>query len=162
MKTLVVYSSQTGNTKKLAETVCESLPNGTLMCSVDEAPNPDDYDLVALGFWLQAGQPDPKSAGYLEKLKGHQNVFLFATHGANPNSEHAKNAMARAQSLAENATVTGTFSCFGEVNPKVLAKVKAKPQPPVWIDDSAHAVGHPDQRDLQRLRASLAAAINRK
>lgn len=160
MKALVVYSSQTGNTKKLAETVCASLPNGTLMCSVDEAPNPNDYDLVALGFWLQAGQPDVKSAGYLEKLKGHRNVFLFATHGANPDSAHANNAMARARSLAEDATITGTFSCFGEVNPQVLEKAKAKPQPPVWIDDAAHAVGHPDQRDLERLRISLAAAIN--
>jgi flavodoxin len=131
MKSLVVFSSQTGNTKKLAEAVCESLPDTARLVSVDEAPDPSDYDFVALGFWLQAGKPDPKSAGYLERLKGHTKVFLFATHGADPNSEHAQNAMTYAQSLAEGATVAGTFSCFGQVNPKVLEKIKAKPQPPV-------------------------------
>ena len=127
----VVYSSQTGNTKKLAETVCEALPAGTQMYAVDEAPDPTAYDFLALGFWLQGGKPDPKSANYLARLKGHPNVFLFATHGAHPGSVHATSAMAHAQALAEGATVAGSFSCYGEVNPKVLEKVKAKPQPPV-------------------------------
>lgn len=158
MKSLVVYSSQSGNTKKLAETVCQHLPNGALMCQVDDAPDPAGYDLVALGFWLQGGKPDPKSTAYLERLKGHKKIFLFATHGANPVSDHAQNAMAQARSLAQGAIVSGTFSCFGEVNPKVLEKVKTKPEPPAWIDDATDAVGHPDQSDLDRLCASLAAA----
>lgn len=159
MKAIVVYSSQTGNTKKLAETVCEALPAGTQMCMVDDAPNPSDYDLVALGFWLQAGKPDPKSTSYLARLKGHQNVFLFATHGARPGSDHATNAMAHAHALAEGATVAGSFSCYGEVNPNVLEKVKAKPQPPVWLDDAAEAVGHPESADLDNLLAALKSAL---
>ena len=160
MKALVVYSSQSGNTKKLAEAVCTHLPAGAVMCSVDDAPDPADYDFVAVGFWLQAGQPDAKSAGYLARLKGHTNLFLFATHGARPGSEHAQNAMAHAQALAAGAAVAGTFSCFGEVNSKVLEKIKAKPQPPVWLDDAADAVGHPDLSDLDNLRQTLTEALN--
>lgn len=159
MKALVVYSSQTGNTKKLAETVCEALPAGTHMCMIEDAPDPSDYDLVALGFWLQAGKPDTKASGYLERLKGHKNVFLFATHGARPGSDHANNAMTHAQSLAEGATVAGAFSCYGEVNPKVLEKAKTKPQPPVWLEDAAEAVGHPNASDLDNLRTALRAEL---
>ncbi|WP_372682794.1 flavodoxin family protein [Desulfosarcina sp.] len=159
MNAIVVYSSQTGNTKKLAETVCEALPTGTQMCLVDEAPDPTDYDLVALGFWFQAGKPDPKSASYLARLKGHKKVFLFATHGARPGSDHAASAMAHAQALAEGATVAGSFSCYGEVNPNVLEKVKAKPLPPVWLDDAADAVGHPDASDMDNLRRALKALL---
>ena len=159
MKAIVVYSSQTGNTKKLAETVCKGLPAGTQICMVDDAPDPSDYDLVALGFWLQAGKPDPKSASYLARLKGHPNVFLFATHGARPGSDHATNAMAHAQSLAEGATVAGSFSCYGEVNPKVLETVNAKPQPPVWLNDAAEAVGHPESADLDNLLTALKAVL---
>jgi flavodoxin len=159
MKALVVYSSQSGNTKKLAVTVCEALPAGTQMCAVDEAPDPTAYDFVALGVWLQGGKPDPKSASYLARLKGRPNVFLFATHGARPGSDHAKVAMAHAQSLAEGATVAGSFSCYGEVNPKVLEKVKAKPQPPVWLDDADEAVGHPNSSDLDHLRRALKAVL---
>lgn len=159
MSALVVYSSQTGNTQKLAEAVRDALPEGTVMVTVDDAPDPAGYDLVALGFWLQAGKPDPKSAGYLGRLKGHAKVFLFATHGARPDSKHAQNAMVSAQSLAEGATICGTFSCFGEVNPKVLKTVKSNPEPPVWIDDAEYAVGHPDKDDLECLRSSIAKAI---
>ena len=159
MKAIVVYSSQTGNTKKLAETVCKGLPAGTQMCMVDDAPDPSDYDLITLGFWIQAGKPDPKSASYLTRLKENQKVFLFATHGACPGSDHATNAMAHAKVLAEGATVAGSFSCYGEVNPKVLEKVKAKPQPPAWLDDAADAVGHPDASDLDNLLTVLKTVL---
>jgi flavodoxin len=155
MKSLIVYSSQSGNTKKLAETICENLPHDALICPVNEAPDPADYDFVALGFWLQGGKPDPKSIDYLTRLKGHRKVFLFATHGADPKSDHALNAMAYARKLAEAAIVAGSFSCYGEVNPKVLEKVKAKPQRPVWLDDAPYAVGHPDSDDLHKLRETL-------
>ena len=129
------------------------------MYAVDEAPDPTAYDFVALGFWLQGGKPDPKSASYLARLKRHQKVFLFATHGARPGSDHAASAMAHAQSLAEGATVAGSFSSYGEVNPKVLEKVKAKPQPPVWLDEAAEAVGHPDASDMDNLRRALKAVL---
>ncbi len=77
MKAIVVYSSQTGNTKKLAETVCKGLPTGTQMCMVDDAPDPTDYDLVALGFWIQAGKPDPKSASYLTLHNGTEEGVIM-------------------------------------------------------------------------------------
>jgi len=53
--------------------------------------------------------------------------------------------------------VVGASSYQGEVNPKVLAKVKSKPQPPVWLDDAATAVGHPDEGDLAELKEIIAA-----
>jgi flavodoxin I len=159
MKSLVVYSSQTGNTRQLAETIYQTLADGALLSSVEEAPDPADFDFVALGFWFQAGRPDPKSAAFLERLKGHQRVFLFATHGADPDTEYTRNAMAYAQSLAEGATIAGTFNCFGQVNPKVLEKAKAKPQPPAWINDAPRAVGHPNARDFEEVKSALQAAL---
>lgn len=159
MKSIVVYSSRTGNTKKLAEVACGALPAGTQMYTVDEAPDPSAYDFVALGYWLQGGKPDPQSSAYLERLKGHKSIFLFATHGASPDSEHSRMAVEDARSLARGAMVAGTFCCYGEVNPTVLEKVKAKPQPPVWLDDAPNAVGHPDQKDLESLRAALTAVL---
>ena len=80
MKSLIVYSSQSGNTKKLAQAVYESLTGEKEMVAVAEAPDPAGYDLVALGFWLQAGKPDPKSAEYIGRV-GKKSLFLFATHG---------------------------------------------------------------------------------
>lgn len=158
MKAIVVYSSQSGNTKKLAEAVKEAMPPGTELYPVDQAPDPDGYDLVALGFWFQAGSPDPKSAAYLPKLKG-QKLFLFATHGAAPESEHAQQGLQKAISLAPEAQLVGVFNCQGEVNPKVLAKVSARPDPPPWLGDTDKAKGHPDQGDLEAVKEAVSQAL---
>jgi flavodoxin len=150
MKTLIVYASQTGNTKKLAEAVSDLLGGEKTVCHIDEAPDPAGFELIALGFWLQAGKPDPKSSDYLSKIGG-ANLFLFATHGASAESAHALKAMDQAKSLAPSARLAGAFNCQGEVNPAFLEKVRKKdPQPP-WIKDAPDAVGHPDQSDIDRL-----------
>jgi flavodoxin len=150
MKILIVYSSRSGNTKKLADVVNQQLGEEKTFCSIGEAPEPDGYDLVVLGFWLQAGQPDPKSSKYLKKI-GKNKLFLMATHGAAAASAHAANAMAQAKSLASEAELLGTFNCPGEVNPKTLEKLMVKDPPPPWIGDADGAAGHPDGDDIKLL-----------
>jgi len=64
---------------------------------------------------------------YLPEIGRGKQLFLFATHGAAAESDYAKNAMDHAKSLSPDVDIAGVFSCSGEVNPKVLEKVKAKP-----------------------------------
>ena len=47
MKSLVVYSSQTGNTRKLAEAVFEGLTGDKALYPVEEAPDPSGYGFIA-------------------------------------------------------------------------------------------------------------------
>jgi len=155
MKLLIVYSSQTENTKKLAHTIYESLDGEKDIFPVDEAPSTKGYDLTAVGFWLMAGKPDPKTCEYLAKLEKGDRVFLFATHGAAKGSDHVKNAIDHAIGLTNGANIAGVFTCQGEVNPKVLEKVKQKPEPPVWIGDADNAVGHPNEDDLSALKQTI-------
>jgi flavodoxin I len=150
MKTLIVYAGQTGNTQKLAAAVSDLLGGEKTFCHISDAPEPDGFDLIALGFWVQAGKPDPQSSEYLAKI-GNAKLFLFATHGASADSTHALEAMEQAKSLTPSARLAGTFNCQGEVNPVFLEKVRKKdPQPP-WIKDAPEAVGHPDPSDIDRL-----------
>ena len=156
MKSLIVYSSQTENTKKLADTIYENLEGEKDIFPIDKAPSSEGYDLIAIGFWLMAGKPDPKSSEYLEKIGKGARLFLFATHGASSSSDHVENAMNLARRLAKDAEIAGIFTCQGEVNPKVLEKVKQKPEPPVWIGDADQAVGHPNEADLSTLKQIIA------
>ena len=155
MKSLVVYSSQSKNTKKLADTIYETLEGEKDIFPVDEAPSTKGYDLIAVGFWLMGGKPDPKASEYLEKLGKDDCLFLFATHGASAGSDHVKKAIDHAIGLKNDAEIKGIFTCQGEVNPKVLEKVKQKPEPPVWIGDAAQAVGHPNEEDLSALKKMI-------
>jgi flavodoxin len=159
MKSLVLYASQSGNTKKLADVVYEVLPGDKEIFSIDETPDSlVDFDFIAIGFWFQGGKPDSKTSGFLPKL-GNKKIFLFATHGTAKGSTHAQQGMAAAKELAVDAEVTGTFSCQGEVNPKVLEAASAKPETPPWLADGPGAKGHPDQNDLDELRLQLAGIL---
>ena len=151
MKSLIVYSSKSGNTKKLAEAVYNHLSGEKELCAVGDAPDPAGYDFVAVGFWLQAGQPDPASQEFLAKIAEGQDLYLFATHGAAAGSPHAVNAMNAAKSIAAKGHVIATFSCPGQVPEKVLEMASKKdPQPP-WLADAPAAVGHPDETDVKNV-----------
>ncbi len=156
MKTLVVYSSQGGNTQKLAEEIFKQLPEDKDVSAVANGPNPSGYDVVCVGFWLKAGQPDPAAQEYLKKCSGK--VFLFATHGAAAGSDHATMAMNKAEECTDSATVIGRFSCQGEVAAKVIETASNKdPQPP-WIADAPAAKGHPNGNDFMDVSEALIAA----
>lgn len=150
MKALVVYSSRSGNTKKLAEALYGALQCEKDLLSIDDNPDPSGYVFVAVGFWLQGGQPDFATLDFLPKI-GEKEVVLFATHGAARNSDHAKNAMNKAKELAAPARICAVFSCPGEVSEEFLEKAAQKdPQPP-WLADAPAAKGHPDENDLRQL-----------
>lgn len=158
MKYLITYSSQSGNTEKLARSLGGSLPGQAEIKPLAEASDLADYQAVVVGFWLKGGQPDPQTAEFLARV-GSQKLFLFATHGAAAGSDHVNGALAAAKKMADRAEVVGSFTCQGEVNPDLLAKLKASGKAPVWIADADAAVGHPDQADLEAFQKSVKAAF---
>ena len=158
MRSLVVFSSESGNSYKVAKAFWEGLPGEKRLFSVQAPPDPADYDMVAVAFWLQGGQPDPKTQEFLPKI-GDRPVFLMATHGAPAGSEHVSKAMDRAKELVPNSKILGTYTCQGQVGPVILERAKAKPQPPEWLAGAASAEGHPTAEELEAVKA-LAAKIS--
>ncbi len=157
MKYLVVYSSKSGNTKKLAEEIFRQLPEEKEFADVAHAPDPGGYDVICVGFWLKGGEPDPASQEYLKKCTGRK-LFLFATHGAAKGSNAAKLGINRAIELAGGATILGTFSCQGEVPANVIETAAAKEPKPDWVDDAPAAQGHPNKDDFMELAEALTKA----
>jgi len=154
MKTMIIYSSQTGNTLKLAKHIEKIIQANDALYAIDDAPAPGDDDIIFLGFWLQAGKPDMKTQQYLKQIN-KQKLFLFCTHGAAVLSDHAQNGMKAAKDLAPNAEILGSFNCQGEVNPKVLEKAGAKATPPIWLKDAPDAIGHPNDKDFDTLTSTV-------
>ncbi len=161
MRSLIVYSSKSGNTRKLAEAIHAFLPGEKMLKSVEENPDVNGFDFICVGFWFQAGKSDAKSADFLRALKGSQPLFLFATHGAAVDSDHARNGMKLARDIVSSETLIDTFSCQGEVSADFLAKAKNMNPVPPWIDGAAGAVGHPDSNDIKRLEETLEKALLR-
>ena len=151
MKALVVYSTKTKNTLKLAEALYDTLRYRKELKSIDDKPDPDDYGFIAVGFWVKDGKPDPATMEFLPKIRDGQEVFLFATHASARDSEPIRNAMKIARELANKGRIIGTFGCQGEVSPEMMEKIAAKDPKPPWFADAPAAKGHPDEKDIKEL-----------
>ena len=66
MKILIVYTSrESGNTKKLAEALAACFGAECELCNVADAPAPDRYDFIALGFGVYHNFPDCIMVDYM-------------------------------------------------------------------------------------------------
>ena len=68
MKSIVVVSSLTGNTLKLASAVAYALNNNVEAVKVEEKPDVSDYDLVAVGCWINRGTAEIGRASCRERV----------------------------------------------------------------------------------------------
>lgn len=151
-KWAVLYTSVTGNTKKIAEAIAEQADADIFR--VQDAPEDlSQYEVVALGYWLRLGRPDPLMLKFMHGVHD-ANVLFFQTHGTDPMSEHAITSFARAgQALGPNCEIVGTFGCRGKINPKMLEKRKnADPNDPHGGKKGQErwklASTHPDEQDV--------------
>jgi|UniRef100_UPI003FA2CA48 flavodoxin len=159
MKTLIVYSSLTGNTKLVAEAIHEVFGPEAGLFPVETAPSPADYDFVAVGFWVDKGTADKKAQEFLKTIEGKP-VALFATLGAYPDSEHAADSLKNAAAFLDASNqLVGTFICQGKIDPRLIEQFKKMPGDhphavtPERLARYAEAAKHPDAGDLQAARA---------
>jgi len=152
MKTLVTYSSKTGNTSKVADAIHQAIPNADIF-PVEQAPDPNDYDLIFVGFWVDKGTADEKAATYLRCINGKP-VALFATLGAYPDSNHARESLDSATALIPSCKVIDRFICQGAIDPKLIAWMSQLPPEHPHAPNEARvkrwkdAEHHPDDTDL--------------
>jgi flavodoxin len=172
---LIVYSSKTGNTRKLAEGIHRGL-NKALgagqgevpairLAAVEENPSPDGANWVLVGFWADRGTADQKAQNYLKTLEGRW-VGLFGTLGAYPDSDHARDIQKRVQELAaEKNTVLGCFLCQGKIDPALTERFKNLPpdNPHAMTEERKkrhlEAAKHPDDHDLEAGTAACLSMI---
>ncbi|MDR1315517.1 MAG: flavodoxin family protein [Spirochaetales bacterium] len=162
MKILTVYSSKTGNTKKVAEAIHEVMPEGSVLASLPSAPDPGGFDFIALGFWVDKGTADAHTLEYIKKIAGKK-TGLFMTLGASPDSEHAQKCMSAVRALLEpHNTVTREFICQGKIDPELSKMFEKFPagHPHAMTPERkalhARAAAHPDGDDLRRAAACFA------
>lgn len=165
MKAAVVYSTLTGNTKKVAEAFRAGLGSGTELFDVKDAPNMSAYDLVVMGFWVDRGHPDQKSMDFMKKVTGKK-VFSLFTLGAKPRTAHAfKCAYTSASYWGEGCEQIGSWHCQGAIDPKLIEQMRKMPKVPGnphaatpetearW----AAAASHPDAEDLEAAKEAAKA-----
>lgn len=164
MKTLVVYSSRTGNTEKLARAIAGALGPDCTLSRAEDAPPPEKFDFIAFGFGVYRGWPDGELRSYMLRAKPRY-AGIFLTLGAYPDSEHAQVCLARAEGMLPASKVLAKLACHGAYAPDMVERMKARPAGSVhgWDEERATrvaaAAGHPDADDLSRAQQLFKAAL---
>ena len=115
MSYAIVFSSKTGNTALLAQTLQEQLPQTD--CCYFGAPDAAALaaDTLYVGFWTDKGKADTDTLDFLQQLRDKR-VFLFGTAGFGGSAEYFEQILAAVQkSLDESNTVIGTYMCQGKM-----------------------------------------------
>lgn len=162
MRYAIVYSSKTGNTKMLAETIQEILPQADCVY----AGGPDEAALSAerlyVGFWTDKGSCDTDMTDFLAKVQGKE-VFLFGTAGFGGEPSYFEKILANvSKKLDASNTVVGSYMCQGrmpmsvrERYEKMLSAPEHAPNLEGMIENFDRALAHPDENDLAELKKTV-------
>ena len=162
----VVYSSQTGNTEKLAMAIFKALPD----CSKDiqsiEAVTSEKASTYFVGFWNNRGSCGSDIMEFLSGLH-HARVALFGTTGMSGEEDYFKQISGRVSAfIPDDNQYLGAFMCEGKLPVGVLEKYKQirdiqdTPQIRAMIQEYEHAMLHPDERDLKQAADFVKQVLN--
>lgn len=158
----ILYSSATGNTRLLADTIRAALPPELCDAFGAAGETAAESELLYVGFWTDKGNADADTLALLRTLK-NKRLFLFGTAGFGVDTAYFDAILARVQAVPDGSnTVIGTYMCQGKMPPSVRARYEAMrtlPAPPAnldaMIENFDRARSHPDADDLDRLRAAV-------
>ena len=159
MSYAIVFSSKTGNTRLLADTLRASLPQNE--CTYFGAPAPEalEAETLYIGFWTDKGHADDTLTAFLQTLKGKR-IFLFGTAGFGGSAPYFEKILAATRKALDGSnTVIGSFMCQGKMPQSVrerYVKMKENPEHPdnidALIENFDKALSHPDADDMEQLK----------
>lgn len=142
MKVLIIYFSQSGNTKKIAHAIAEGARTEAETVDVKALKHVsnemlDDYDLIGLGSPIWKADP-PNIRRFYQNLpdQNGKHIFAFATHGCMPSFYFP---VVLPNLKKAGFTVIGSARWYGNV------VMPGMPEP-------YYTAGHPDEIDCQEAR----------
>ena len=162
MTNAIVYSSQTGNTKLLAETIREALPGNSLVYFGTPGEEALKADRIYVGFWTDKGSCSQETGNFLKTLTDQQ-VYLFGTAGFGESQDYFDKVLKRTEKfLPRGVRLVGSFMCQGKMPMTVRQRYEKMMHSPVkvpnlqgMIENFDKALRHPDPEDLRRLGQSI-------
>lgn len=160
MRYSIVYSSNTGNTRQLAEEIEKQLPAGELVyCGAPDAAALQ-AEVLFVGFWTDKGSCDEKVAELLKEADG-KTVYLFGTAGFGQSQQYFDQILARVrENLPAGAVYGGGFMCQGRMPQAVRSRYEAmqakEPENARYkmlIENFDAALAHPNADDLEAAAA---------
>lgn len=158
MSYAIVYSSHTGNTALLAQTIRDTLPQEN--CVYFGVPDPSALtaETVYVGFWTDKGTCDTSIAQFLQSLT-NQKVFLFGTAGFGGAAAYFEQILNRVkENLGDSTELIGTYMCQGKMPQPVRTRYEQMEEGPrrtAMLENFDQALSHPNAEDLANLGTAV-------
>ena len=128
MSSLVVFSTSTGNTKKIADAIFSALKDkDKKITDVNEINtiNINEFERIIIGGWIDKGKIDEKAKEFVTNLK-NKKLGLFLTMGGNPETDRAKKCVQKVRELLKKNgnIIEKTFVCQGAIDPNLINKFR--------------------------------------
>lgn len=168
MKTVIIYSSLTGNTKKVCEVAFKHLQQEKQLIQVEEKDTVDwtKVENVIIGYWVDKGTADAKTRKFLSKLQ-NKNLYFIGTLGESPTSFHGEKCIRNVTKLCEkNNHFKGGILVRGKVSEDLKQKMDKFPLNIVhkFVPNMKQIVldaeGHPNEEDFQRVIEFIKKTVN--
>ncbi|HBE9443636.1 flavodoxin [Clostridioides difficile] len=159
MKSLILYSSLTGNTKKIACSIYEAIQGKKEIKNiselVDDSIDYENYDIVFLGYWVDKGICDKNSKQVLENIH-NKKIALFGTMGASTKGSYGASIIEKIESIIpKDNEILGSFICQGKIAEglKVKYKEMLKLSPDnehirQQLNNHEESQSHPDEQEI--------------
>lgn len=167
MSYAIVVSSRTGNTKKLADIILDTLKEKEVLYCGEISEEAKKADVLFIGFWTDKGTCDEPMQNFLHGLKGKQ-IFLFGTAGFGQSQEYFHQILERVKKeIPEGNEIIGSYMCQGKMPMAVRERyVQLQKEDTnnkryeMLIKNFDEALSHPDQMDFEQLKKALLGLEN--
>ena len=158
----ILYSSATGNTRLLADTIRAALSPELCDAFGAAGETAAESELLYVGFWTDKGHADDTLTTFLQTLKGKR-IFLFGTAGFGGSAPYFEKILAATRKALDGSnTVIGSFMCQGKMPISVRQRYEAMKAKPLHIpnldaliENFDKALSHPDAADLEQLKQAV-------
>ncbi len=153
----VIYSTITGNTKKVADAIYANIKEKKQIINIDEMnyKKIEQSTLIVLCYWCARGTADPKTLKVLERLNGYK-IIAVGTLGTYVDSPHGLRMRERVKKhIEENNHFLGDFICRGKIAEERTERRRKLPTSHKhYLDDEGYkrhlsSRKHPTKEDLQ-------------
>jgi flavodoxin len=160
MRYLVTYYTKTGNTRKVAEAIYESLPDDKQIMPIDKVETLSGFDLVFVGFPVMQFGPPPVIKDFIKTFGEETKTALFITHAIPLQSDDPMQQAMLERELGKcrswfSKSEIGLFHCQGELAAETADELIASNVPMLaeFARLRRQTIGHPDQYELDEARA---------
>ena len=162
MSYAIVFSSLTGNTQMLAETIQNALPKEECLYFGKPDAKALKADRIYVGSWTDKGRCSDEIVEFFTQVT-NQEIFLFGTAGFGGGDAYFNQILNKVKEyIPETASIVGSYMCQGKMPMSVRQRYEkmAKSPKPIpnmekMIENFDKALSHPNQEDLDKLQAII-------